>query len=380
MTIEIYIPARTAIEDAAPPTLRAGVLAWVGSVGSERTRDGYRHDALCWFAFCAEHGIDPADVRRGHADAWRSVLEGEGLAPATIARRLAAMSSMYAYLLDEEIVGRNPFARVRRPKRSTDHSTTPALSDVEARALMTAASGPRESARTTAAVALLLTLGLRISELVSAQVEDLGHERGHRTLTVIRKGGARQSLPIPPAVVALLDEALDGRETGPLIATDAGRPVDRVALFRTVRRLAQAAGIPSDHVGPHALRRTVITLLLDDGVPLRDVQKIAGHADSRTTAGYDRSRKALVKQAAALASLAAEVLPPSNPETTRAGPGPRGRPGSGLPPAGHAPGRPRRGGHVRISESYVWNQTGHSRYDQCRLWTPGKPSGPRVMQ
>jgi integrase/recombinase XerD len=292
-----------------------GVEDWLDAYRSPATREAYERDARRWLAWCAGHGVDPRTARRPDADAWRIHLEQAGAAARSVARAIAAASSLYAYLLDAELVQRNPFARVRRPRPGDPgHAETPALDTREAAALLLAAARPRELPRTRAAVALLVVLGLRVSELVAADVTDLGHERGHRVLSITRKGGARQRLAVPPAVAELVDHALtlpDGtlRTTGPLIATATGARMDRRALHRTVVRLAAAAGIPAAHIGPHALRRTAATLLLDDGVPLRDVQQLLGHRDPRTTAGYDRGRRGLTRQAAALGHLAATLLP-----------------------------------------------------------------------
>jgi site-specific recombinase XerD len=298
-----------AVVVAGEPGDGFGVTDWLSAYRSPSTRAAYARDAAGWLSWCTGAGVDPATARRRDADAWRAHLEATGLAARSIARKIAAVSSLYAYLADAEIVTRNPFARVRRPRPGpVEHAETPALDDREDAALLAAAARPRELPRTHAAVALLLTLGLRVSELVTADITDLGHERGHRTLTVTRKGGHRQRLAVPPAVAELLDAALAGRAAGraagPLIATATGAAMDRRALHRTVTRLATAAAIPAAHIGPHALRRTCATLLLDDGVPLRDVQAILGHADPRTTAGYDRGRRAT-----ALTRLATTLLP-----------------------------------------------------------------------
>jgi integrase/recombinase XerD len=79
------------------------------------------------------------------------------------------------------------------------------------------------------------------------------------------------------------------------VGTD-GRRIDRHAAGRTVRRIARRAGI-AKRVGPHTLRHAFITAALDAGVPLRDVQEAASHADPRTTMRYDRARVSLDRHA-----------------------------------------------------------------------------------
>jgi site-specific recombinase XerD len=75
-----------------------------------------------------------------------------------------------------------------------------------------------------------------------------------------------------------------------------GQRLDRHAAWRVVRRLAGKAGI-NKPVGPHTLRHAFITAALDAGVPLRDVQEVASHADPRTTMRYDRARVSLDRHA-----------------------------------------------------------------------------------
>jgi site-specific recombinase XerD len=197
---------------------------------------------------------------------------------------------------------------VRRPRVDPDHTITLGLDRDQARAFLAAADADHGPAwlRTAAAVRMLLHLGLRVDELAAADVTDLGHDLGHRVLTVTRKGGCRATLPVPPATAAL-DTYLGDRLArhravagptatldGPLLATKNGRRLDQAALWRLVRRLARAAGIPLwARLSPHSLRHTTITLALDAGEDLSDVQDLAGHRDPRTTRYYDRRRAAL---------------------------------------------------------------------------------------
>ena len=97
--------------------------------------------------------------------------------------------------------------------------------------------------------------GLRISEALNADIDDLSTERGHRTLAIVRKGGKHVTIPI----------------------------VDK-------------------RISPHSLRHSFITAALDAGVPLRDVQEAASHADPRTTMRYDRARRSLDRHATYIVS------------------------------------------------------------------------------
>ena len=140
--------------------------------------------------------------------------------------------------------------------------------------------------------------GLRIGEALAADVTDLGTERGHRVLRIIRKGYRRATVVLAPVTARALHDYLAGRDTGPLFITSGGRRCDEPAAFRMVRRLARVAGLDcANQLSPHSLRHAFVTLALDAGVSLRDVQDSAGHADPRTTRRYDRARHNLDRAA-----------------------------------------------------------------------------------
>jgi integrase/recombinase XerD len=148
-----------------------------------------------------------------------------------------------------------------------------------------------DSPRSLALVLLLGLNGLRISEALGADVEDLDTERGHRVLRITRKGGKRATVPMAPRTAEAVDSYIGDRTTGPLFSTATGGRWQRSEAWRTLRRLARTA-VPSkaDSIHPHDLRHAFVTLSLDAGASLRDVQDAAGHADPRTTRRYDRAR------------------------------------------------------------------------------------------
>jgi hypothetical protein len=113
--------------------------------------------------------------------------------------------------------------------------------------------------RDHALVTLLAMNGLRISEALNADVEDLDTERGHRTLRIVRKGGKHVTVPLAPRTSRALDLYLGERSSGPIFRTGDGRRMDRSAADRTVKRLARRAGI-GKQISPHSLRHTFITL------------------------------------------------------------------------------------------------------------------------
>jgi site-specific recombinase XerD len=252
----------------------------------EPTRSAYRRDLTDFATFLAATGVAPLAVRRVHVDAYARMLERHGAAPTTIARRLACLAGFYAYALAEELIDRNPVEHVDRPHVGEDSQTLGPDRD-QARGLLRAAD--QACARDRALAYLLAHLGLRVSEALRLTAGDVTTTRGHRTVWVTRKRGRRQQLALSPACAQALDALLAQRPDGALFVTRTGRPLDRHHAAKVIARLGRRAGLAYP-LTPHGLRHAFITLALDAGASLRDVQDAAGHADPRTTRRYDRAR------------------------------------------------------------------------------------------
>lgn len=262
---------------------------------SDHTRDAYRRDVNTWLTWCTERGLDPRAATFLDVNAYARGLEARPLAAATVARKLSGLSSWYAFLVKLGAVTANPVRDADRPYIDRDHSATVGLTPDEVDALLAAADrqdGPA-AIRHRAVLTLLADLGLRVGELCSLDLADLGFERGHRTVRFTGKGGRPRRRGLTPGAAAALDEYLSvrGPRQGPLFATATGGRLDRHAVFRLVRRLADEAGIAgADKLSPHSLRHAFATTARAEGVPLEDVQDAMGHADPRTTRRYDRDR------------------------------------------------------------------------------------------
>ena len=257
------------------------------------TREAYALDLRQFVTWWSEHHLGLFAARRVDVEYFARDLEARGKARATVARRLCTIAGLYRYAEEEGLIDHSPAVHVRRPRLDYE-SHVSGLDRNELGALLVAAG--LSSARDHALISLLALNGLRISEAIGADIEALGLERGHRTLTVTRKGGKVVTLPLAPRIARAVDLAIGERMGGPIfLGTDRGR-LDRHAAGRIVRRAARRAGI-TKRVGPHTLRHAFITAALDAGVPLRDVQEAASHADPRTTMRYDRGRISLDRHA-----------------------------------------------------------------------------------
>jgi integrase/recombinase XerD len=268
----------------------AGYLA--GYSGA--TLDAYRLDLRQWVTWLDRNGVDILDVQRAHIELYARWSEEHGLARSTISRRLSTICGFYRYCSQEAVIDRDPAAYVRRPKLDYE-SHTLGLDRNELGAFLVQAGlcGGRDYAL----MCLLALNGLRISEALGAEIENLDYQRGHRTLFVHRKGHKTATIPLAPRTATSLDLYIGERTSGPIfLNVDGTRRLDRHAAARIVRRLAKAAGIDK-RISPHSLRHSFITAALDAGVPLRDVQEAASHADPRTTMRYDRGRGSLDRHA-----------------------------------------------------------------------------------
>jgi integrase/recombinase XerD len=225
-------------------------------------------------AWCRGRSLPLFAVRRADIEGFARELEARGRARATVTRRLCTIAGFYRYAVEEELLEHSPAAHVRRPRVDYE-SRAVALDRNELGALLVAAGLglPLEHAL----ISLLALNGLRVSEATGADIEHFGLERGHRTLTIIRKGGKVVTIPLAPRTARAIDLAIGERTGGPVFLAADGRRLDRHGAGRIVRKTARRAAI-GKAVTPHTLRHAFITAALDAGVPLRDVQDAASHA------------------------------------------------------------------------------------------------------
>jgi integrase/recombinase XerD len=288
------VPTTSAVLRADEPLLNEAELAAVAFLArySGRTLASYRADLRQYLAWIASARVPPLQASRAHLELYRSWMEERGLAAATIDRRLSTVCGFYRFAHLDGRIAANPAQHVRRPQ--VHPSTQRGLDRGELASFVYTAE---RLSPMHAALAVLLGLnGLRVSEACGANVEDLGIERGHRTLRIVGKGNQPATVPLVPRTARTVDLAVGERATGPILVRHDGGRLDPRTAHRWVRSIGRLAGL--DHVHPHMLRAAFIMAALDAGVPLRDVQLAARHADPRTTTIYDRRRQNLDRHAA----------------------------------------------------------------------------------
>ena len=224
---------------------------------------------------------------------WRATERGD--ARTTIARRTASVRGFFAWALEAGLVETDPTVRLVAPKRgrALPHvATAGTLDDVLAAASARAADGDVIALRDAAVLELLYAAALRVAELCGADLDDL--DRGRNTIRVVGKGSKERIVPYGAAAAHALDSYLT-RARPALAARGAGSPAlflgarggrlgTRAAYDIVSRALAPAVG--ADTIGPHALRHSAATHLLDGGADLRTVQELLGHASLGTTQIY----------------------------------------------------------------------------------------------
>ncbi len=253
----------TALATIQPAFTDAERLALAGFLAGYRglTREAYALDLRQFTTWCRVRSLALFAVRRADIESFARELETRGRARATVTRRLSTIAGFFKYAVEEELLDHSPAAHVRRPRVDYE-SHAAALDRNELGALLVAAGlgSPPEHAL----ISLLALNGLRVSEATGADIEHLGLERGHRTLTITRKGGKVVTIPLAPRTARAIDLAIGERGGGPVFLAADGRRLDRHGAGRIVRRTARRAGI-GKVVTPHTLRHAFITAALDAG-------------------------------------------------------------------------------------------------------------------
>jgi integrase/recombinase XerD len=273
-----------------------GFLGLLAANRSPRTVSAYRRDLA---SFAEWLGRPVASAKLEELERYLAELRGQGLAPATIARRAAAIRSFFRHAMLLGRVQENPAAALELPRRRAQLPRT--LSPGEAERLLEAAAGTAPRAlRDRALAELLYGAGLRVSEAVG--LERGGVDLEHRIVRAIGKGDRERVVPIGRAAAEALRRYLahgrphlDRRHRPELFLNAQGGPLTRAGAFLILRRLGEKAGLEPDRVHPHLLRHSFATHLLEGGADLRSVQEMLGHADLATTELYthvtDRRRR-----------------------------------------------------------------------------------------
>jgi site-specific recombinase XerD len=267
-----------------------------------RTRRAYGVDVEQFSRWAAEEGLGPREVDAKAVRRYIARLSEQNMAPATSARKLAALRALFASQREHGSISQNPADLVSTPRRASHLPRV--LSAREAAALLDGipAAGPLEL-RDRALFELAYACGLRAEELVSLRTADVDHDG--EQLRVEGKGRKTRFVPAGEPSMAAVRTYLErarGKLAAPGVATDAlflsknGRPLGTSDVRRRLRTWTARAGLPAGY-SPHALRHSFATHLLDGGADLRSIQELLGHASVSSTQIYTRVESARLRSA-----------------------------------------------------------------------------------
>ena len=270
-----------------------------GRSAAERTRRAYGVDLGQFVEWAGERA--PGEIRHRDVRRYAAGLSADGAAPATVARKLAAIRGLFDFLVRTEQVSQNPADLVSSPKR--EEKLPQVLSAEQVRSLLERipARTPLEL-RDRAMLELAYSCGLRCEEIVNLDLGSMDFET--EQLRVLGKGSKERLLPVgEPAQQALrrYDErarhalSADPREQA-LFLSKSGRRLSNSDVTRRLGLWVREAALASG-VSPHSLRHSFATHLLEGGADLRTIQELLGHASISTTQVYTRVDAARLRDA-----------------------------------------------------------------------------------
>jgi integrase/recombinase XerC/integrase/recombinase XerD len=273
---------------------------------SAKTKRAYRGDVEQFARWATESKLAPADVGAKDVRGYVATLSQRGLSPATSARKLAALRTLFESLREHGLIAHNPAELVSTPRRPRNLPRV--LAAREAAALLDSIpAGDPLQLRDRALFELAYGSGLRAAELVALRLGDVDHDG--EQLRVEGKGAKTRFVPAGEVALAAVRAYLDkGRpelaraapKSAPaaelLFLTKRGRALSTSDVRRRLKGWAARAGV-AGKVAPHALRHSFATHLLDGGADLRSIQELLGHASVSTTQVYTRVESARLKSA-----------------------------------------------------------------------------------
>ena len=269
---------------------------WLEKGLSRNTMESYGRDLRFFAAWLETQGRGLLLADRSDLLNYLNHRSSIGVASRSVARGLSAIRSFYKYLLRENRIVEDPTLRIDNPKLGRKLPDT--LSESEVDALLAAPNtASAVGYRDRTMLELLYATGLRVTELVTLEVNDLNLRQG--VLRVMGKGGKERLVPMGDEAMAWVEDFVrDHRSSlmrrseseAVLFPSNRGREMTRQAFWYLIKRHAAEAGIRHS-LSPHSLRHAFATHLVNHGADLRVVQLLLGHSDLSTTQIYTHVAK-----------------------------------------------------------------------------------------
>lgn len=264
---------------------------------SKNTTDAYRNDLTGFLAFLNTDGDMGSDaaacVTRDAITNYIVNLNERRYAKATVARKVAAVKSFCAFLLDHGDLRSNPATQIDSPRAPKPVPKPMTTDEVDALLQEPRKYESSEAIRDAAMLELMYATGMRVTELVSLNMDSLQLNTPPVWVRCLGKGGKERTIPVHEqavdAIARYLDDGrpalLKNRPHQALFVNRRGERLTRQGFWLILKGYAKSAGIES-HVTPHTLRHSFATHLLRGGASVRDVQELLGHANVSTTQVY----------------------------------------------------------------------------------------------
>jgi integrase/recombinase XerD len=269
---------------------------------SRRTVDAYVGDVRRLVAFAPQHGASRAeDVTYELLRDFVASLVEEGLAPATVARKVSSLRTYFGFLIEDGVLTEDPTERLESPRLS--RSLPDVLTYPEIVRLLQAIRVDHPFAfRDRALLEVLYGSGLRVSEVLDLRLQDVWLDEG--LLQVTGKGSKQRLVPLGVGARRAIDRYLRelrprldvGQSDGRVFLNRNGRRLSRMGAWKTLRACVERANL-SKRVTPHTLRHSFATHLLEGGADLASVQEMLGHADISTTEIYTHVDRSYLREA-----------------------------------------------------------------------------------
>ncbi len=268
---------------------------------AENTLDSYYRDLANYLDFIQKEKVtELQNTTKTHVMAYLLYLQKGGRATATISRHLAALKSFYHFLLRERRIDKDPTTNLESPKLEKKLPRVLSVDEVELLLKQPKVTEPA-GLRDKAMLELLYATGIRVTELISLNLDHINLEVGY--IRCFGKGSKERIVPLGSVARRYVGEYLQ-RGRVKLIKVKAelslfvnhhGRRLTRQGFWKIIKKYARSAGIAKD-ITPHTLRHSFATHLLENGADLRSVQEMLGHADITTTQIYTHLTKGRLKE------------------------------------------------------------------------------------
>ncbi len=257
---------------------------------SDNTLSAYVTDLRKFVDFTVENEIEAlSEIDKTTVKAYKMHLKSEGFSASTVSRALSALRSYFAYLISLDILESNPAKEIHNDKNDAQLPVVMTLQEVQ-KLLEQPSGDDAKSVRDKAILELMYATGIKVTELISLDVDDINF---NLSVVYCRKGDKVREMPLYPIAMSTLKRYInDSRKIMVLNYSEKalfvnvfGERMTRQGLWKIIRAYAKQSGI-SVPITPHTLRNSFAAHLLENGADIHDIQEILGHADLSSTQRY----------------------------------------------------------------------------------------------